>query len=94
MKLKQYLLSKLAEECAEVARIALKTQQFGFYESMQGSDFTNAERIHQQLDNFTAIVELLNDAGLEYYLNHQDVETKKTEVAKYFDDWFDLGFDE
>lgn len=42
----QLLLSKLAEEGAEVAQIALKTAQFGIEETCPSQPFTNAERAH------------------------------------------------
>jgi len=41
----QYFLSKIAEEANEVAKRALKAQQFGIYEVQQGQDFDNFERL-------------------------------------------------
>ena len=56
----QYLLTKLAEEAAEVAQIALKTSQFGPDEKMPGQLLTNFERIHLELNDLLAVVDCLN----------------------------------
>lgn len=83
----QHYLTKLAEEGAEVAQIALKTQQFGPYEVMPGQGDTNFERCHKELDDLWAMVEELNDKfGFGYAPNRGRVEAKKAKVRKY------LGF--
>jgi len=83
MNLNQYLLTKLAEEASEVAKISLKTQQFGFNEVCPGQRFTNAERLHQELDDLQAAIEMLNDVGLGYIPNPVAIETKKDKVFHY-----------
>ena len=57
----QHYLTKLAEECSEVAQIALKTQQFGPGEVMPGQPLNNFERCHLELDDLWAMVEELNE---------------------------------
>lgn len=83
MNLEQYLLAKLAEESAEIAKIALKAQQFGFYETKSGQLYTNTERTHQELDDLMAIVEMLNDLGFNYEPNQERIEAKKKKVIRY-----------
>lgn len=73
----QHLLTKLAEEGAEVAQIALKTQQFGPNEVMPGQPLDNFERCHHELD----IVERLKEAELQ-----TDGEVRKT----IHDAWNDI----
>lgn len=69
MDYEQYLLGKLAEECAEVGQRALKAAQFGLDEVQPGQALDNAERLHAELDELQAIVELLNvHHGLNYTL--------------------------
>lgn len=81
----QYLLTKLSEEGSEVAQMALKTQQFGLTEVMKDQPFTNAERTHQELDDLTAVVELLNgEHGFGYTPNRERIEAKKAKIAKFF----------
>lgn len=80
----QLLLTKLAEEGSEIAQIALKTQQFGLHEVCPGQPFTNAERVHQEIDDLWAAVEMLNEEyGLGYSPNRERIETKKIKVNKY-----------
>lgn len=83
MSLQQYLLTKLAEEGAEVGQIALKTQQFGIAEKCPGQRYTNAERTHQELDDLMAVVEMLNDVGFGYEPNRERIEAKKEKVVKF-----------
>lgn len=80
----QYLLSKLAEEAAEVAQIVLKTQQFGASEVYPQQDLTNAERIHLELDDLYAVVEMLNkEYSFGYSPSRKRIETKKKKVNYY-----------
>ena len=83
MNLHQHLLTKLTEEACEVGQIALKTQQFGFDEICPGLPFTNAQRLHQELDDIQASIEMLNDVGLDYIPNRERIEAKKEKVVHY-----------
>ena len=77
----QLLLGKLAEEGVEVAQIALKAQQFGMDEVRAGQSLTNAQRVHQELDDLMAQIEMLNDeCGLGYVPNRDRIEAKKSKV--------------
>ena len=58
----QYLLSKLAEEAAELSVIAQKTQQFGvneYYAKMQPIA-SNIERVQDEFNDVLAVVEAIN----------------------------------
>jgi len=80
----QLLLAKLAEEGAEVAQIALKTQQFGIEETCPGQSDTNAQRTHKELDDLWAAVEMLNDeCGFGYIPNRARIDAKKAKVNAY-----------
>lgn len=80
----QHLLTKLAEEGAEVAQIALKTQQFGPDEVMPGQPLTNFQRCHLELDDIAAVVELLNaNHAFGYTQSRERIEAKKMKMAKY-----------
>lgn len=81
----QYLLTKLAEEASEVSQIALKTQQFGASETMPGQNWTNVQRIHQELNDMLAIVGMLNsEYGFGFYQNEQQIQAKEEKVEKFF----------
>jgi len=91
MNLSQYLLGKLAEEATEIAQISLKTQQFGFEEWLPGQTFTNAERIHQEIDDLKAVLEMLNNISLNYSENRDRIEVKKEKIIKYLNYSVQLG---
>lgn len=92
MKRTQYLLNRLAGEAAEVAHIALKTQEFGMTEVCPDQPFTNAERIHQELDDKQAVIELLNgEANFGYVPNRERIEAKKKKIAKFYAKSVELG---
>lgn len=88
----QYLLTKLAEESSEVAQIALKTQQFGLEEQHPKLEFTNRQRIHQELDDLFAIVDMLNsEFFFEYLPNLEALDKKIMKVNKYYEYSKNLG---
>ena len=91
MNVTQHLLGKLAEESAEVGQIAIKTQHFGFHEICPYQPFTNAQRIHQELDDQADIVEMLNDLGLEYARDKGRIQAKKEKVVHYLGYSVELG---
>ena len=92
MKTEQYYLTKLAEECSEVAQIALKTQQFGMEESMPGQPFTNRERCHQEINDLLAIIQVLNENhAFGFEADQEAIAKKKTKVLKYLEYSTQLG---
>lgn len=86
----QYLLTKLAEEASEVAQIALKTQQFGEYNSYLDTTETNTECIHAELIDLLAIVGMLNveyDFGFNLKVDNRlasKIEEKQNKVDRYY----------
>jgi len=92
MTKQQYYLTKLAEECAEVAQIALKTQQFGMYEAMRDQPFTNQERCHQELNDLLAVVQVLNENhGFGFKPDDDAIAAKKGKILKYLAYSVELG---
>lgn len=88
----QFYLTKLAEECSEVAQIALKTQQFGPFESMPGQPHTNFERCHQELDDLYAVIEVLNSKfDFEYRPDRTRIDAKKEKIIKFLAYSISLG---
>ena len=84
MNREQLLLTKLAEECAEVAQITLKSQQFGLQEVCPNQPYTNAERMHNELNDLIAAIEMLNDeCGLGFEQDRLRILTKKAKVNKF-----------
>ncbi len=81
----QYLLGKVAEEASEVAQIALKTQQFGFYEIYK--DESNVQRLKGELTDLLAVCEMveaeLNTPKWLTEPNREDIIAKKRKVEHY-----------
>lgn len=78
----QYLLSKLAEEAAEIAQIALKTQQFGqdeVYECL-----SNIERVNVEFNDLLAVVELLNKEFDTLLIANRCLMDKKQDKIWYY----------
>ncbi len=74
MTLRQFYLTKLAEECQEVAQRALKSMQFGAEQIQKGNEvkdgvappdretgLTNRQRLSNELDDLQAVVFVLQD---------------------------------
>lgn len=58
------LLDILIEECAEVIHRATKMKRFGVEEIQEGQNQTNAERLSEELGDVSAMVELVEEAGM------------------------------
>lgn len=59
LTLRQFYLTKLAEECNEVAQRALKQVQFGRDEIQPGQDQTNGERLLDEIIDLATISRIL-----------------------------------
>ncbi len=95
MNRNQFLLTKLAEECAEVAQRALKQIQFGAQQIQTGSEvkdgtaapvkeagLTNAQRLFNEIVDFVIIVDLLYDANQLPDPNIDFDEEKKNKIER------------
>lgn len=58
------ILDCLIEECAEVIQRATKMKRFGVAEIQPGQDFSNLERLSQELGDLQAVVERAAQTGL------------------------------
>jgi hypothetical protein len=86
MTLQQFYLTKIAEEAAEVAKIALKAQQFGLTEVQPGREESNAERMYAELNDLNAMVLELNRVGFGqfyYQADHAAMSVKMQKCEKY-----------
>ncbi len=92
----QFLFTKLAEEAAEIAHIALKTQQFGRHERHPELDEDNEQRVCAELLDLAAIVRMLQrefgfmyDENSDESINH--IYAKEQKVNKYWQYSLRLG---
>ena len=95
MNKKEHLLTILIEECAEVQQAATKTLRFGLKDRKKGVGPTNEEHLAYELNDLSAVVELLNAEGMNLHHNIGLVTTKKMKVGRYLEYSRELGtFDE
>lgn len=88
----QYYLTKLAEECNELAQIVLKTQIFGQNEKLPGQPFTNLQWCHQEIDDIFATIEELNEKfNFGYVTNEEHKKSKKEKLKRYMEYSISLG---
>lgn len=88
MNTEQYLLMKLAEECTEVAQIAMKCMAFGLQETQTGGDKTNAERLYGELNDILAHIRMLNDytdGNFCFTPSEEAQNAKEAKVWHYYD---------
>lgn len=81
----QYLLTKAAEEGAEIAQIALKCQQFGLHEVEPGRTESNAQRLYGELNDLLGVIEKMNEEieGFEYIVDDAALEAKSRKIDHY-----------
>src|ERR1700680_2548271 len=89
MTKEQFLLMKLAEECAEVAQRCTKQIQFGKFEMQKDQTLTNSERLKGEILDFIAMVGLLQQASeITPWTNKEykvAFKAKKEKLQKYLD---------
>lgn len=87
MNYTQFLLTKLAEECSEVSKAALKAQQFGLDSVNPVTLLTgqsNRDRLNEELNDLLAVLQLLNlSADLRFEADPDHQMNKKSKVIEY-----------
>jgi hypothetical protein len=90
LSLADYLLSHLAQECAEIIVRATKAQHFGLDERQPGQPHTNAERIMHEWCDLIATMETVQEYGIlpelpreEYIQRKKDKQVKAALFREY-----------
>lgn len=83
MQLVQFLLTKAAEECNEIAQAALKAQQFGMSEVYPATGESNEKRLKSELDDLQGILRMMSVVGFEYEPDEDAIAAKQEKVLKY-----------
>lgn len=83
----EYLLTKLAEECCEVAQRATKAQCFGISEIQPTQGYTNAERIMDELVDVRVIVLMLQEDGIlpQADCSEETLARKRAKVERFME---------
>lgn len=95
----QFLLAKLAEECAEVSKRALKQMQFGANQVQAQSDpyvkdahvpetsLSNSMRLQGEVNDMLAVIDMLVDIGeipyMSPYARAVAKREKREKITKY-----------
>lgn len=79
LSLADYLLSHLAQECAEVIVRATKAQHFGLDETQPDQEHTNAARVLHEWCDLLATMETLQEYGILPELPRQEYVKRKTD---------------
>lgn len=86
MKRWELLLTKLAEEAAEVQQRVSKALHFGLDEVEPGQFETNEARLIGELHDFMAVAQMLNDEGvLPFITSLRRLQAKKEKVERYLE---------
>ena len=83
MQLVQFLLTKAAEECNEIAQAALKAQQFGLAEVYPATGESNEQRIKRELDDLQGILRMMEVVGFVYEPDENAIAEKQEKVLKF-----------
>lgn len=90
MKYSKYLLIKLAEECNEIAQMAIKTAMFGpdSLDPRETTGETNMKKLMLELADASAVMEELVDSMEEDFSRHdfevEDYIEKKKEKLQFY----------
>ena len=84
-----YLLVKLAEECAEVQQRVMKLLQFGPGEVQEGQDKTNLKRLRDEVNDLVAVIDICEGAGalptLSFGMQPNLTVDKAAKMKKYLE---------
>lgn len=91
MNLREYLLTQLISECAEVIHRATKAQHFGLTEIQEGQALNNQERLDQEFIDLIATYQLLVYFGYlkinlkELKSIQSQIDAKILKIVKYME---------
>lgn len=87
MNRQEQLLTILMEECSEVIKECSKALRFSLDEKWSESEFTNRERIQNELKDVLCVIDILSDEEFISYpfVTTELVEKKKEKIEKYFE---------
>lgn len=79
----QYILCKIAEEGSEVAKRALKAQQFGLDEVQPGQELTNYERLCAEFRDLVSSVAVLVQETEDMTVSDEDNSQRLQRMQRY-----------
>lgn len=87
MNRNEYIVLVMGEEASEVAQMASKLLRFGMHDVFAGKHAKNTELAHKELDDLTAMVEMMNDElGFGYVPNRINIDAKKARFNHFHEE--------
>lgn len=84
MNRREHLLVILGEECAEVIQDAAKALRFGLDEG-RDIEVTNAERLKTEVNQLLAVIEMLDEEGVDLRDDFIVQRKKREKVEEYLE---------
>lgn len=91
MNEKEYLLTCLGEELAEMAQEVAKMLRFTPDNCMPGTMFSNLDRCSGEFSDVIAILEMLRDRGISVKILQDRIDNKKERTLRYMKVSQELG---
>lgn len=96
MTLRQFYLTKLAEECSEVSQRALKSMQFGEHEFQPGQNESNRARLTGEVLDLLSVIQILEEETSDIVeitdgLLEEHLRNKRNKIKKYLELSQNLG---
>ena len=87
MNREQHLLSKVAEECSEIAQIAIKAQLFCFYSHYPDQpEITNLDHLIVEINDLLAVISMIDkDIVDKIQFGNDKQKAKMLKVEKYLE---------
>ena len=85
MTREEHLLTIVAEECNEVAQRANKALRFSLEEKEPGQEFSNRERLFQEVGDLIAVLRMLFPEDFDHIPFTEWQKKKQEKVEKYLE---------
>ena len=79
----EHLQTIAMEECSELQQATSKAKRFGLNDRGQPDSPTNAEQMQKEFNDILAVVDMLNDSGMDLHRDPKLVREKMQRVEKY-----------
>ena len=82
MNKEQHLLCKLAEECAELGKDAIKASVFGMDDQWQDLP-SNRDAIINEFNDICGVMEMIFDTYINDLISYSGIKDKKEKLERY-----------
>ena len=83
MNKNEHLLVVLSEESSEIIKDVAKSLRFGLESIEPGQNYSNGEKIENEIADFLGVVEMLQELNMIGEISKEKIKKKKIKVEKY-----------